>query len=144
MFLASVAWRSSQLVRERETSARTARSKATRGAEEAAGVLFSSFAPRVALFLAARALVSRSLTNWVERQATLANMFQALPTFPFQSAFYLPRLCLFVCFLRILRSLCILWLNLTRWCPKSQWMPCNYFLENTVSLASIYKIDSLL
>ena len=60
--LASIACRSSQLVRGRGTSARTARSKATRGAEEKR-TLFSSSALRVALFLAARALVSRSLTN---------------------------------------------------------------------------------
>ena len=45
--IASVAWRSSQLVKERETSARAARNKAT----------------RVALLLAVRVLVSRYLTN---------------------------------------------------------------------------------
>ena len=44
-FLASVAWRSTQLVRERETSARAARSKARRGAEDEKRSYFLLFCP---------------------------------------------------------------------------------------------------
>ena len=58
LYIASVAWRSSQLVKKRETSAA---------------------APRVALLLAAR---RRSFLApwWLEREATLAMLYNAVET----------------------------------------------------------------